>query len=93
MSRIQSYTLKLTHAIVVAGEVITPGNLIDMVEHEAKDLLRRGKAVIADESDAPRTASTEETADAAESDAEGEGNTPPAVEPQKPVKGAKKAGK
>lgn len=93
MSRIPTYTLKLTHAIVVAGEVITPGNLIDVVESEAKDLLRRGKAVLADENDAPRAASTEEAADETESAAEGEGNTPPAVEPQKPAKGAKKAGK
>ncbi|MDT9105824.1 hypothetical protein RSW49_23065, partial [Escherichia coli] len=39
-------TLKLTAAIVVDGAIVTAGNLVEMVESEAKDLLRRGKAVL-----------------------------------------------
>lgn len=44
--------LKLTSAIVVAGQVIRPGNLVEVTESEARDLLHRGKAVVATEADA-----------------------------------------
>lgn len=36
--------LKLTAAIVVEGAIVRAGSLVEMVESEAKDLLRRGKA-------------------------------------------------
>ena len=36
--------LRLTAAIVVEGAIVRAGSLVEMVESEAKDLLRRGKA-------------------------------------------------
>lgn len=44
--------LKLTSAIVVAGQVIRPGNLVEVTESEARDLLHRGKATVATQEDA-----------------------------------------
>lgn len=37
-------TLKLTGAVVIEGAIARAGTLVEMVEAEAKDLLRRGKA-------------------------------------------------
>lgn len=39
-----SYVLKLTSAIVVDGEVMKSGALVEVTEAEAKNLLSRGKA-------------------------------------------------
>jgi hypothetical protein len=39
-------TLKLTGAITLEGAIAKAGTIVEMVEDEAKDLLRRGKAVI-----------------------------------------------
>jgi hypothetical protein len=36
--------LKLVCAVVIAGEVLRAGSLVEVTESEAKDLLRRGKA-------------------------------------------------
>lgn len=47
----RSYTLKLTCAIAVDGQVLRPGTLVEMSEAEAKNLLGRGKAVLATEVD------------------------------------------
>ena len=44
---VKTVFLKLTHAIVVAGEVIGAGKLIEVTEREARDLLNRGKAKLA----------------------------------------------
>lgn len=44
-------TLKLTAAIVIGGVLCRPGALVEVTESEAKDLLRRGKAVVATEAD------------------------------------------
>ena len=43
----KNYTLKLTSAIVVDGDIIRAGNLVELSEPEAKNLLSRGKAVLA----------------------------------------------
>lgn len=40
-------TVKLTSAITVSGEIVTRGSIITIPEDAAKDLLRRGKAVVA----------------------------------------------
>jgi hypothetical protein len=39
-------TLKLTGAVVIDGLIARAGTLVEMVEDEAKDLLRRGKAIV-----------------------------------------------
>ena len=39
-------TLKLTGAVAIDGVIARAGTLVEMVESEAKDLLRRGKAII-----------------------------------------------
>lgn len=38
--------LKLTHAIVIAGQVVGTGRLVEVTRREAVDLLNRGKAVV-----------------------------------------------
>jgi hypothetical protein len=72
-------TLKLTSAIAVDGMIARAGSIIEMVEAEAKDLLRRGKAVIhaaAEEvaketaDDADQLAAAQAAAQAAAADAE-----------------------
>ncbi|HEV2606447.1 MAG TPA: hypothetical protein VGT79_00550 [Xanthomonadaceae bacterium] len=40
--------LKLTSAVVVDGEILKAGTLVELVESEAKALLSRGKAVLAE---------------------------------------------
>lgn len=47
----KNYVLKLTSAIVVDGEIIRAGNLVELSEAEAKNLLGRGKAVLATAAD------------------------------------------
>lgn len=49
MSNSNTVILKLTHAIVIAGQVVGTGRLIEVTQQEAKDLLHRGKAVVHDE--------------------------------------------
>jgi hypothetical protein len=44
---VEKVFLKLTSAIAVNGIILRAGHIVEMVEDEAKDLLRRGKAVIA----------------------------------------------
>lgn len=40
--------IKITSAVVADGRVIRPGETVDVTEAEAKDLIRRGKAILAD---------------------------------------------
>lgn len=47
----KSYVLKLTSAIVVDGGIVKAGALVELSEAEAKNLLSRGKAVLATASD------------------------------------------
>lgn len=47
----KSYVLKLTSAIAVDGEIIRAGSLVELSEPEAKNLLGRGKAVLATAAD------------------------------------------
>lgn len=47
----KSYVLKLTSAIVVDGGIVKAGQLVELSEAEAKNLLARGKAVLATAAD------------------------------------------
>lgn len=49
----ESIALKVTSAFLVGGEVATPGEIVEVTVSEAKDLLQRGKAVLAVAEDAP----------------------------------------
>ena len=49
----QSITLKVTSAFTVGGAIARPGELVDVSNAEAKDLLSRGKATLATTSEAP----------------------------------------
>lgn len=44
---LKTFVLKLTSAIAVDGVVLKAGELVELVEAEAKSLLARGKAVLA----------------------------------------------
>lgn len=43
----KSYVLKLTSAVAIDGQISRAGSLIEVSEAEAKNLLHRGKAVLA----------------------------------------------
>lgn len=43
----KSYFLKLTSAVAIDGDIVRAGALIEVSEAEAKNLLHRGKAVLA----------------------------------------------
>lgn len=43
--------LKITSSIAIAGQVVTPGQLVEVTNSEAKNLLALGKAVVATEED------------------------------------------
>lgn len=47
----KSYVLKLTSAIVVDGGIVKAGALVELSEAESKNLLSRGKAVLATAAD------------------------------------------
>lgn len=57
----KNYVLKLTSAIVVDGEIVRAGNLVELSEPEAKNLLGRGKAVLATAADGYDGDAVEET--------------------------------
>lgn len=45
--KIETVTLKLTSTIAIGGQVIKPPSLVEVTRSEAKNLLRRGKAILA----------------------------------------------
>lgn len=54
----KTVVLKVVSCIAVAGQVVRPGELIEVTESEAKNLLHRGRCVVATEADgAPATSS------------------------------------
>ncbi|QPB08619.1 hypothetical protein KB681_gp06 [Burkholderia phage Mica] len=76
--------LKLTGAIVIDGVIARAGTLVEMVESEAKDLLRRGKAELHailgdDDADdaATQNAAAQAAADEATASQDDAGTTPP----------------
>lgn len=80
-------TIKLTAAIGIAGQLVARDSIITIPEAAAKDLLRRGKAVLATEADEPG----QDEAD--EQDGEPEEEALPVVEPEDAAPAAKPAGK
>lgn len=50
----ETFLLKLRSGIVLDGEIVRGGELVEVGEAEAKDLLRRGKADLATEDDAKK---------------------------------------
>lgn len=71
-------SVKLTSAIGIQGQLIRRGEIITIGEDAAKDLLRRGKAVLATEYDEPEQDEDESAGD------------PPEPEPGAPAKTGKK---
>ena len=47
----ESVFLKLTSAIAIDGAVVRAGSLVEVTQAEAKNLMHRGKAVLATERD------------------------------------------
>lgn len=43
----KTYVLKLTSAIAIDGAIVRAGGLVELTEAEAKNLLARGKALLA----------------------------------------------
>ncbi|MNK29141.1 hypothetical protein D3C87_475290 [compost metagenome] len=72
MSHSDSITLKLTSAIVLGGNIHRAGRLVEVSEPEARNLLDRGKAVLATEKTVktPRGPSAKELEDLAAQEAE-----------------------
>lgn len=89
-------TLKLTGAVSIEGAIAKAGTLVEMVEAEAKDLLRRGKAVIhavaeevaAETADADQTAAARAAVQAA-ADAANAAASDAAIEAAKAAKATK----
>jgi hypothetical protein len=84
-NRVENVFLKLTSAVVFDGLIHRAGAIIEMVEHEAKDLLRRGKAVLATVADHPQASEPEES----ETSTELPANELQASAPVAPKKGSK----
>lgn len=92
----KTFSLKLTGAIALGGELKRPGEVVDVAEDVAKNLLHRGKAVPASDDDgqAPAPAPAPADADGDEGKPEGdqaEGGDAPAPAPA--AKPAAKTGK
>lgn len=43
----QTFLLKVTHPFMVAGRMVVSGDLVEMIESEARVMLDRGRAVLA----------------------------------------------
>lgn len=68
--------LKVTSAFLVGGEVARKGEVVEVTTAEAKDLLHRGKAVLATAADEPKLAAQDAGDDDQGGDqAEAEANT------------------
>lgn len=68
--------VKVTSAFMVGGEIARPGEIVEVTNSEAKDLLHRGMAVLATAEDEPAIievdVEAEVEADAVETDAPSE---------------------
>lgn len=67
----KSVFLKVSSAFMVGGHIAKSGEIVEVSEGEAKDLLQRGKATLATAADAPEqpAAEAEQTGQEAEQDA------------------------
>jgi hypothetical protein len=84
----ESVFLKVTSAFLVGGEIARAGEIVEVSLTEAKDLLNRGKAVLANESDAPKVAPRPLAVGDTKDDDEAE--TSPVVETETKTRGRKK---
>ena len=90
----ESVFLKVSSAFLCGGAIAKKGEVVEVSNVEAKDLLARGKAVVATESDAPvekapaRVALVEDETPVVENDAVVEGDQP--VVEDKPKRRGKK---
>ena len=90
---VEKVFLKLTSAIAVNCLSLKAGHIVEMVEHEAKDLLRRGKAVLATIEDHPQAAQPAPAPAPAPAPEDSEPSEPPANDNDadaKPAKGKAK---
>ena len=101
----KSVFLKVSSAFLVGGHIATVGEIVEVSEAEAKDLLQRGKASLATAHDAPEQEhqepeqtgdETEQTGDEAEQQGEQadaaatDTEETPAADATKPAKQSKK---
>lgn len=56
----KSVFLKVSSAFMVDGQIAKAGDIVEVSEGDAKDLLHRGKATLATASDAPEQADQEQ---------------------------------
>lgn len=50
----QNVFVKITSSVAISGKIVRPGEIVELGESDAKGLLRRGKAVVATDSDMPQ---------------------------------------
>ena len=63
----KTLAIEITSAVVIDGEIARAGSKVEVAEIDAKDLLRRGKAVLVGDADA--SAGTDAAADEGATDA------------------------
>lgn len=66
MSEIETVFLKVSSAFLVGGQLAKAGEVVEVTSTEAKDLLARGKAVVATGADAPVEQEQEQAQDEAQ---------------------------
>jgi len=69
----ETILLKVTSALWIGGSIAKAGEIIEVSYTEAKDLLGRGKAVLADDADAPKVAPRPLSVSGTKEDDESEG--------------------
>lgn len=91
----KSVFLKVSSAFLVGGTIAKTGEIVEVSEGEAKDLLQRGKAILATADDAVQPGEeSEQTGQEPEQDADGaEQNADEAEQPAAEEQPAKPAGK
>jgi hypothetical protein len=65
----QLFAVRVTSAFVVEGAIARKGQVVELPEEVAKDVLRRGKAVVASDDEAPKA---ETASDGSASEQQGE---------------------
>lgn len=86
----KSVFLKVSSAFLVGGAIAKTGEIVEVTESEAKDLLQRGKATLATASDAPEQAADDAEQTGDETEQEAEESEQPAAEEQADAKPAGK---
>ena len=78
--------LKVSSSFLVGGEIAKPGDVVNVPEAEAKDLLHRGKATLATADDEPNQAAKGAEQEPAEAE-----QSAPDVQANKPAAKSRKA--